>query len=272
MPEQCRPAAQRVRASGVGEVAWVDGAGPPEVAAVLPLTLGDGVVLALTFDAVRWAHQVADSRRVALVLRDPRGAGSAFEPGAWLATPRLEIDPTGRVYQEHLISQELRRYPPSRTLVDSPMLCREHWWYLPRLIVRLDDMVALDPTPAIRHDDRDHLLVGASDGIPRVSTARTAMPTPGAGRVELQVTGGEPAVSGPAVLFAQDASYPDLERWARWSWRGVLRSEDTLELDVDVGPDETGLPAPSGLGRRWRTHRELGRSCRRALAAYEAQR
>ncbi|MGI8947183.1 MAG: hypothetical protein ACR2FV_04255 [Ornithinimicrobium sp.] len=266
-------AAQRVRASSVGDLAWIDNDGAPAVAPVLPLTRGEDVLLALTFDQVRWAHQLAVAGRVVLVLRDPRGTGSAFEPAAWRADVRLQIDPDGDFYQEHLITQELRRYPPSRTLVDSPMLSREHWWYLPRLIVHLDDMVALESVPRARTDGRDHLLAGARDGIPTVSTVRTATAAPGEGPVPVEVTGGDSPVPGPAVLFAQDASYPDLERWVGWSWRGVLRLEEEHGVLVGgIGPDRIGLPPTPGLGRRWRTHRELQRNCRRALAAYEAQR
>lgn len=240
---------------------------------MLPLTRGDDVLLALTFDQVRWAHQLADAGRVVLASRDPRGTGSAFEPVAWRADVRLEIDLDGELYREHLITQELRRYPPSRALVDSPMLCREHWWYLPRLILHLDDMVALDSAPSARTDARDHLLAGARDGIPMVSTVRTATAAPGEGSVPVEVTGGDSPVPGRAVLFAQDASYPDLERWVGWSWRGVLRLEgEHGVLAVDAGPDRVGLPPTPGLVRRWRTHRELQRKCTRALAAYEAQR
>lgn len=257
----------------MGELAWLERDGAPAAAPVLPLVLGDGVVLALTFDRVGLAHRLAESSRVTMVLRDPRGTGSGFEPAAWRAVPRLEIDPSGLVYQDHLITQELRRYPPSRTLVDSPMLCRENWWYLPRLILHLDDVTALEPAPARRTDHRDHLLVGVSDGIPAVATVRLERPTPGPGPVQMEETGGEPPMPGPAVLFAQDASYPDLERWVGWSWHGVLdvtEDRDRLVLDVDAGPDHVGLPPAPGLRRRWRTHRDLERRCRRALAAHEA--
>ncbi len=263
-----------VRAGSVGELAWIERDEAPAVTPVLPLAQGGGVLLALTFDQAALAHRLAESSWVTLVMRDPRGTGSGFAPGAWRAVPRLEIDPSGQVYQDHLITQELRRYPPSRALVDSPMLCRENWWYLPRLILHLDDVVALEPAPAVRAGPRDHLLVGANDGIPTVATVRLATPTPDPGAVEVEVTGGESLVPGPCVLFAQDASYPDLERWAGWSWHGIFgRSEDPdqVVVQVDDSPDRMGLPPTPGLGRRWRAHRELERSCRRALATYEAR-
>lgn len=259
-----------VRAGCVGEVAWIDTGGAPALAPVLPLTRGEDVLLALTFDQVVLARRLTEASHVTLVLRDPRGTGSAFAPAAWRATPRLQVDPTGQVYQQDLIAEELRRFPPSRALVDSPMLCREHWWYLPRLIVHLDDLTPHDIPPAARIDGRDHLLVAARDGRPVVGTVRATSPTPDPGPIDLRRTGGEPDLAGPAVLFAQDASYPDLERWVGWSWRGTLgRSGDGLTLEVTAPPDRTGLPPTPGLGRRWRAQRELGRNCRRALAAYE---
>ncbi len=270
-----RDAAGVVRAGSVGELAWLERGGAPAVAPVLPLAQGEGVLLALTFDQAALAHRIAESAQVSLVMRDPRGTGSGFAPGTWRATPRLEIDPSGRVYQDHLITQELRRYPPARTLVDSPMLCRENWWYLPRLIVHLEDVVALEPAPAVRADLRDHLLVSVDDGIPTVATVRVEQAPPTPGPVEVTVTGGQTPTPGPAVLFAQQASYPDLERWAGWAWHGVLgksTDRDRLVLEATAGPDHVGLPATPGLRRRWRAHRDLQRSCRKALAAYEERR
>lgn len=256
------------RAASVAEVAWVDGEDLPQVAPVLPLTRGEHVVLALTFDRADLAHRLAAADRVALVVREPRGTAGSFAPVAVLGTPSLEADTTGAVYREELITQELRRYPPARTMADSPLLCREHWWWLPRLIVTLTDVEAL-AAPAPRTDEQAHLLVTtARDGIPVVSTVRAQ---PGGAQVALTVCGGAPPEAGPACLAAQDASFPDLERWAAWSWQGRLEVGETTVLHVEQAPEPgaIGLPPVPGVLRRWRRQQELERACLAGIAAHE---
>lgn len=259
--------AAAVRASSVAEVVWVDPQGMPQVAPVIALTRGRHAVLALTFDRADLAHRLAAASRVVLLLREPRGTDRSFVPTAVLGTPHLEVDTTGWVYREELITQELRRYPPSRTLADSPLLCREHWWYLPRLVLSLSDAETL-PAPAPRTDDQDHLLVTVGHGIPVVSTVRAQ---PAGPEVALTVCGGAPPEPGPAVLAAQDASFPDLERWAAWAWHGRLSAEAAPVLHVDRAPEPkaVGLPPVPGVFHRWRRQRDLERACLAGIAAHE---
>jgi hypothetical protein len=262
--------AAAVRSSGLGELAWVDPDGRPAAMPVVALARGSRPVVALTADRVGLARRVARAGRVALVLRDPRGAGRSFTPLALAGAVELQVDADGEMFRAELLEQELRRYPPSRVLADSPLLCREHWWYLPRLVLEVVDPVLL-PAPAPREGEADHLLVTARDGIPVVTTVRA----PVAGTdldddpLRLQRTGGAHAGPGPALLLAQDASVPDLERWEAWSWEGTVGAETdgALSLDVSRAPEATGLPPTPSLLQRWRSQRAFERGCRAGIAA-----
>ena len=71
-----------------------------------------------------------------------------------------------------------------------------------------------------------------------------------------------PPGPGAAVLFGQDAAFPDLERWAQWSHHGTW---DGSVLTVEDAPGVVGLPPTPGLLERWRRHRDLEKRCRAAL-------
>lgn len=246
-----------VQASSLGELCWVGPDGRPQVRGVVALVRDTRPAIAFTYADEEVAHQVAAGAGVALALTEPRATSTAFTPVVLHGTPRLAEDPSGDVYLTDLVTQELRRYPPSRLLADSPLLMREHWWYLPRLVVELDVDVA-EPLPA-RAGDHDHLLVVADHGVPAV---RVAGILAGHGdRLELDVQGAA-VPPGPAELFGQDASFPDLESWSQWHYRGDW---DGTALQVVESPAHTGLGSPPGLLRRWRRQRALERACVAAI-------
>jgi hypothetical protein len=134
---------------------------------------------------------------------------------------------------------------------------REHWWYLPRLIVELDvDAAELLPS---RTESRDHVLVVADGPTPVVRAAGIVERSQD--RLGLAVDGAE-VPAGRAVLFGQDASFPDLEQWTQWRYRGRW---DGSALDVEEAPAVTGLAPSSGLLQRWRRQRDLKRRCVEAI-------
>lgn len=259
-----------VRSSSLGELAWVDPGGAPAAMPVIALVRGSHPVVALTADRVELGRRIERARHVALVLRDPRGTGRSFAPLALSGAVELQVDADGELFRAELLEQELRRYPPSRVFADSPLLCREHWWYLPRLLLEVLDPVVL-PAPAARRDEADHLLVTARDGIPVVTTVRApeAVTDPASDPLPLVRTGGAHPEPGPALLLAQDASVPDLERWEAWSWEGRVGAEDSdgaLSLVVSRAPEATGLPGTPSLLQRWRSQRAFARGCRTGIA------
>ncbi len=248
---------EAISASSLAEVSW-GVAGLPRVRGVVALVDGDVPVLAFTYAEEDLAREVAGSPVVALSLTEPRSTGTAFRPLVIVGRPRLVEDPSGDLFATDLLAQELRRYPPSRLLADSPLLQREHWWYLPRLLVEIDVDAVVE---VLTREDpvRDHLLVVAGADGPVVRVARLVDGDPE--QVSLASQG--PPPPGPTVLFGQDASFPDLEQWTQWSYRGRW---DGAGLQVSEAPDRIGLGRPPGLLQRWRHQRDLERRCVAAIA------
>lgn len=244
-----------LRAASVGEVAWRRGP-IVEVCGALPLLDARGPVLAFPWAKESTARSVAEAPAVLLTVTEPRGSGSAFRPLLLRCRSRLVEDRDGERFSRDLLEQELQRWPPSRVYADSPLLRREHWWWLPRLLVELE-VVEVVPFAA-RGEPADHLLVvdteaGLAAGVGLVERAG-----PG---VTVSLRHGTPG-PGEATLFGQDLSFPDLERWGQWAWHGAW---DGAELRVRSAPDAPGLPPVPGVLARWRRERDLARACRRAL-------
>jgi hypothetical protein len=256
--------AEVVAASSLAELCWVDEQGVPQARGVVALVRDLRPTLAFTYADEPVAREVARAPQVSLVLAESRSTGAPFRPMLLSGRPRLTEDPSGDVYVSELAIQELRRYPPARLLADSPLLMREHWWYLPRLVVDLD-VESVRPVPR-RAPSHDHVLVVADGAAPVVRPAapvvRPAAPGEQANaRLPLTVEGPSPG-PGPAVLFGQDASFPDLERWSQWRYRGRW---DGSALVVEEAPARTGLAPVPGLMQRWRRQRALERGCVAAI-------
>jgi hypothetical protein len=250
-----------IAASSLAEVSWTE-AGLPEARGVVALLHGDRPTLAFTYADAAVARSVTASPRVALTLTEPRSTGTTFRPLLVLGRPRLLEDPNGDLFAADLVVQELRRYPPSRALADSPLLQREHWWYLPRLLVEVD-VDAVQPLAARVDALRDHLLVVAGEEGPSVAVAGLDHGGEGdlvGSAVPLATTVSPPP--GPAVLFGQDASFPDLEQWSQWRYRGRW---DGTHLHVEDGPASIGLGRVPGVVQRWRRQRDLERRCVAAI-------
>lgn len=246
--------------AAVAEVVYLDPAGAPHVAAVTPLLLDGRPALALPGARSALARALARSPSVALVLSDSRLAYRGWEPMAAGGVAHVEADPEGVTFGSHLLDQELRKHPPSRDLLDTPVLRREHWWYLPRWIVR----VACDHVrPVGRRPGPGHgVLAYAAHG--RIEVDTVAVPDWEANRISLRSLTGRSGtqVRTPAVLFTHDFTVPDLDRWVEQSAAGELRR---MRLHVHERTGTRALPRPLTLLARWRRLRDLERACRREL-------
>lgn len=256
-----------VRAAPVAAVAWHDPAlsATPQVRGVVPLVGDGGPVLALPYAVADAARSLGAAPEVSLALTDATRAGAGWEPLLMRCRPRLEEDLHGDRFCEQLLTQELLRHPPTRVLADSVMLRREHWWWLPRILVDLE-VVAAGPLPGAdaTRDGGAHLLVvgdPADDTALRATAVRVDAADPAAPVVELADGPGPQA--GPATLFGQEAT-TDFERWGQWAWHGRW---DGRGLAVDVVPEQVGLPPVPGVVARWRRQRALERACREGIAA-----
>ncbi len=244
-----------VRSASVCEVAWQETSGRLRVRGAVPLVSPAGPVLAFPYSDAGVARSIAAAPEVLLTLTEPRSTGTAFESLMLRCTPALSEDRQGDRFAADLLDQELRKYPPSRTLADSPLLRREHWWWLPRMIVDLTVTGTSSHAPRSLPDQ--HLLVVGSGAGLGTAIARVRRTDP----LEVDVVEGTLA-PGPAVLFGQDLSFPDLERWSQWSWHGAW---DGVGFEATQVPERVGLPPPLGVLARWRRQRDLERRCRAAL-------
>jgi hypothetical protein len=249
--------ARVVAASSLSTLCWVDPGGEPRARGVVALVREERPALAFTYADEKVARAVGEAATVTLALTEARSTGAGFAPMALTGRPRLVEDPTGDLFLSDLVVQELRRYPPSRTYADSPLLMREHWWYLPRLVVEID-VEAVAPLAA-SSEARDHLLVVAEGSVPVVRAAGVSQRQDD--RLHLALEGAAPA-PGRAVLFGQDASFPDLEQWVQWRFVGEW---DGASLHAEESPARTGLGRPMGLVQRWRRQRDLQRRCVAAI-------
>jgi len=252
-----------VQTAVLGAVAIPSG-GAPEIEGIVPLLLDGSPAFTLPYDRLELARRIDHTRDLTLTLHDPRLARIGWSPLAVPVRATVEPDPEGDVFREGLMEQELRKHPPSREVINSFLLQRENWWYLPRLIVRLDP--AETPRPVARREDSAHGILAWETGPgepPAVQTA-AARETSG-GRVALRPLGpGDPPDGAPATLRLHDLEIPEMERSATLELSGRLRG-GTLAVESRMGSAELG-PRP-GIVSRWRWLRRLERGCKQGLKA-----
>jgi hypothetical protein len=246
-----------VAAAGVAELVWPGGADPPSALGVVPLLVGSSPAVALPWAYEARARAVAAAGSAALVLSDPRLSGSAWQPLAAVGRVTLVEDGEAELFRARLLDQELRKHPPARVLAGSPLLRREHWWYLPRLVLLLEVQTV---QPVAPRSGPHEAVLAVDDGGLRLSTVRVA----DWDADPLPVAGGPPDVRGPAVLVGQEVSVPDAERWTVHATSGRY---DSARLHDVRRPETRALEPVPGLRARVRRQRELERACVRALRA-----
>lgn len=248
--------------AALAEIAWIDADGRVRLTSVTPLHLGGEPCLALPLDRLDLARALAASPSVALVLSDSRLAYKGWSPLAVTGRIHALPDPTGELFRERLLEQEVLKNPPARRLIDSPLLRRENWWYLPRVIARLVDIREMRAI-ARREPGRDGVLAWAGEAgigvatVPDVEWSAEAIQTGAEGL---------PERASRAALFTADFSIPDLDRSAELLLRGAL-DEGRFAVEERIGSLEME-PAP-GVGARLRAFRALERACRQGLRDLE---
>jgi len=283
-----------VEAACLGELGWVGPRGAYALA-VVPLVLGGRPAVALPYAWADALWPLADAGTAVLTVTDPRMTGPRWRPCALAGRVTVVDDLDGGVVVEQLLDQELRKHPPSRVLADSPLLRRENWWYVPRVLVQLE-VTRCDPLPPRTDPTGQALLVTpGTDGVPRADVVAVpdwaARPLPvravdphvlpvaegpsytgggdgsarrGSGTAASRTGGDGPTTSrhadagepSTAALLATDVSVPDLERRPQHLLVGHWRSSGSGgELDVLAGPE--GAPVlPGPLGLLARWRRQ----------------
>lgn len=262
----------RWRPATTGEVMWVDATGNPSALSAVPLVEGATPCVALPYSRADLLPLLGSAAAAAFAVTDSRSVPAGADGLAAVGRLTVAEDLRGDVFRGELLDQELLKYPPSRLLADSPILCRENWWWLPRIVVRLDRVERTVALPARGDAARDALLV-RDDGAGLRLDVVTAQDW-GAERVALHSAdasdrAAESPLRGdgaPTVAHGHDYT-PDGEKWETWSRRGSLHGD---QLTVTEQHGEPGLdPTPMRLLERLRTHRALERACRRGIAAAE---
>lgn len=255
-------------AAVTGELCWaVPAADRPAGIPVVPLVMEGLPGVALPYLHREIGAELRSVPEAAFVVTDSRSL-PAGSPGRALIGPlRVVDDIEGTVFADRLLEQELRKHPPSRALADSRLLRREHWWWLPRMLVCLERVDRTVTLPARTDPRRDAVLIRDGTGL-RVDTVRADDWS--RSRVGLRALGGDPlrGDGGPAVALGHLYTVPDLERWEMWRRQGVLRG-DELAVAGELGDPEVAL-GPLRLLERIRRQRDLGRACRKGIAAAEA--
>lgn len=256
-------------AAALAAVAVTDVEGGILLEPVVPLVNG-GLGLVLSYDRTEFAQLLAAVGRATLTTWDSRLALRGWQPVA--ADVRLDVtaDPDGRWVAEGWLDPLLQASPPERARLDTPLLRREHWWYVPRWLVTVTSVERSWPL-ARRMGPLTGLL--AWDG--------------GAGAVDAEVVEAEgwgddplrlrplhrddldPPHAAPAALLAQDVRTPDLDHIARLHVSGHLEG---AHLHVGARRGQAELGAPPSLWRRLQEARALERACRRALAGVHGDR
>lgn len=247
-----------VNSAAVCELVWTDPDGATDAIVATPLLHADQPAVAFTYAHALRARAVAAAKSVAVVLSDGRMSGRAWRPLAIIGRPRLIEDVDGSLFTDELLTQELRKHPPSRALADSILLRREHWWFLPRIVVTIEPDAVVDVAPREPGDavlgivEPERLRIASV----RVTSGSRIAPIDGA-------LPGQDGVEHPALLIRHDFSVPDLERWPVTVARGVLSGDEFRS--PEPLPDVV-LPRPLGLLARIRKQHALARACRKQLA------
>jgi hypothetical protein len=251
-----------VQTAIMGAVA-IPSSGAPVIEGITPLLLDDSPAFTLSYDRLETARMIQRHPRLTLALHDPRLARIGWSPLAVPVRAVVEPDPEGDTFRERLLEYELRKHPPSREIISTFLLQRENWWYLPRLIVRLEPTDL--PRLIARREDPTHGLLAWPEAAGHPAVQTVAVPDTSGERVAMKPLGpGVPPDDAPATLRLHDLEIPEMERSATLDLSGRLRGK-SLAVESRSGSAELG-PRP-GIISRWRWLRGLERGCKRGLKA-----
>lgn len=250
------------------ELGWSEPDGRLRAFAFTPLVIDGTVVAALPFDRSPVVRAIEAATDAVLVLSDSRMALRGWSPWAQRVRADVVADRLGDWTWTGALDQEVRKFPPSRLLIDTPIQRREHWWYVPRWLIRL---LPAGPAKAIirRGGPDDAVLFTTTSGGLRAATV--AVDDWDAQRIRL--TALDPTTefaqdaSSRALLFTHDFSIPDLDRRTTFEVAGTQHGP---WFEVEECRGSPTLGAPPGLIKRLSGHWRRERDCRRALASYDA--
>ena len=138
MIRNMRSAATCVNESSVGVLGYVDALGRLIAVAVTPYVVDGRIIISSTPAYIDKALALSNDPRVALLVEGVSISGTA----------KVTFDPTGRWFDQHLKTHELRKYPPAKTLLGLPFSRRLFSWYRQRLIIDIEPFATHPSGPA----------------------------------------------------------------------------------------------------------------------------
>jgi len=115
-----------ISAASIGVFAWVRGDGTPGSCPVTPYVLDDDVIITSTLAYTAKASAVRRDPRVALLAGGQLAIGSAT----------VFVDRSPRWFDENIRSAEIKKFPPTKTILSIPGHRRFFPWYVGRIVIR----------------------------------------------------------------------------------------------------------------------------------------
>lgn len=212
-----------IDAAPIGVLAFRSRDGRPIACAVTPYLEGGEVVITSTLALPAKAVAAAREGHAALLAGGVSVRGSVA----------VSVDTTGQEFDRWVRAQELRKYPPARSLLAIPGHRRLFPWYVGRTFIRF-----VDPEVTAGPDrDRSTLTTIAADGTPSIAAA----PEPPADRIDAPfAASGE----GMACLLIHEETDDQAElRQVRLDGQVVGGMFHTTRTVGSLAPQPTGIRA-----------------------------
>jgi len=193
----------RIDGAAVGVLGHVKANGEPNAVAITPYVVNGELVVTSTLALVQ---------KAAAIRRDPRVTLTAGGVSV-VGTATVDVDRTAHYFDTFVRAQELRKYPPARSLLALPFHRRLLPWYVGRVVIRIQ------PEAASESGCGDGATVTGVDTGGRLRTWNVPRPgDPTADHLSLPTS----VSDGEALLLVheEDADMKDLRQMAV---RGVVR-------------------------------------------------
>ncbi|NIM62609.1 MAG: hypothetical protein GTO30_13495, partial [Acidobacteria bacterium] len=190
--------------SPAGVLAYYGSRGQLVPVAVTPYVLGDEIYITAT---------LAYAEKAVLVRRSPKVALLAGRVNL-RADAEVYADVKGEFFVKHLLEQEMRKYPPARTLRRIPFHRRLFGWFFGRAIIKLQPV----DVESDAGDDAWTLVTEGADGYPSIHSIPDADPLSG----DVAVPAGPGRYDGPAVVFWHSES-DDMSKLQSKTFRGEIK-------------------------------------------------
>jgi hypothetical protein len=214
---------------------------------VTPYVLGGEVVITSTLAYVRKAEHLKKDPRLALLASGVHMSGRAA----------VSADVAGDTFVSRLLAQEMRKYPPARTLARIPLHRLLFSWYFGRVLMRFEP----EDVREVPGDDDWTLVTFGKSGIPEIAPIHAPEHEVGSFEPNPVAPTGRRATDGPAAVLAHLEPKPDMTDLRQLLLSGEL---DSGVFTVRSRSGGLGPAAPRSWLARIREQLEMHKRARRA--------